>query len=232
MFPLFLKLEGRNCLLVGAGRVAEAKLQSLLQSSAQVKVVAPKATPRIRRFAKLGAVVWKKREFRATDLEGMVLVVAATSSHRVNAAVRKAARACGVLCNAVDDPQNCDFYYPAIVRRGGLQVAISTGGASPELASRLRRELESYFGPEYGPWIDHLARRREELLTASIPAAKRRQLLHRMASRNAFAQFVRKSDRRDTSEPERQSATHSRDGLQFALRLWRGSNKAKNSTDC
>ncbi len=193
MFPLFLKLEGRPCLLVGAGRVGEGKLQSLLRAGARVMVVSPKATAGVERLAKSGEIIWRKRKFAARDLDGMVLVVAATSSHETNAVIFKEARRRGVLCNAVDDPRNCDFYYPAVLRRGKLQIAISTGGASPELASRLRKELESCFGPEYGSWLDYLSRRREELQRVTMPAARRQQLLRQLASRRAFEQFLRKA---------------------------------------
>jgi precorrin-2 dehydrogenase/sirohydrochlorin ferrochelatase len=193
MFPLFLKLEGRPCLVVGAGRVGEGKLRGLLRAKARVKVVAPKATPGVQRLAKSGEIVWRKRRFVARDLDGMFLVVAATSSHPANAVVLEQARRRGVLCNAVDDPRNCDFYYPAVLRRGSLQIAVSTGGASPELASRLRKELESCFGPEYGSWLGHLHHRREELLRAPMPAARRQRLLRELASRRAFEQFLRRA---------------------------------------
>jgi len=193
MFPLFLKLEGRRCLLVGAGRVGEAKLQSLLRAGARVKVVAPRATAGVRRLAKAAEIVWRKRKFNARDLESMFLVVAATASHSANARIFEQAQRRGVLCNAVDDPANCDFYYPAVVRRGRLQIAISTEGASPELASRLRQELESHFGPEYGPWLDYLRGQREILLRTAMPVAQRQRLLRRLASRRTFEQFLRKA---------------------------------------
>ena len=191
MFPMFVKLAGRPCLLVGAGRVGEGKLQSLLRAGARLTVVAPKATARVQRLAKLGEIVWRKRNFSARDLSGMLLVVAATSSHATNAGIFKQARQCGVLCNAVDDPSHCDFYYPAVLRRGDLQIAISTGGASPELASRLRKELESCFGPDYGPWLSYLGRRREEVIRAALPLTERRRILGQLASRPAFQRFLR-----------------------------------------
>ncbi len=193
MFPLFLKLEGRPCLLVGAGRVGEGKLKSLLRAGARVKVVAPRATEGVQRLAKSAEIVWRKRKFTARDLNGMFLAVAATSSYPANAVIFEEARRRGVLCNAVDDPRHCDFYYPAVLRRESLQIAISTGGLSPELASRLRKELEACFGPEYAPWLDHLRRQREDLLRTPLPAAQRRRRLRRLASRSAFAQFLRKT---------------------------------------
>jgi len=191
MFPLFLKLEGRPCLLVGAGRVGEGKLMSLLRAGARVTVVASKATAGVQRLAKSAEIIWCKRRFTARDLDGMFLVVAATSSPAANAAIFKQARRRGVLCNAVDDPRHCDFFYPAVVRRGRLQIAISTGGSSPELASRLRQELEACFGPEYGPWLDQLGRQREDLLRARMPSARRQAVLRRLASRRAWEQFRR-----------------------------------------
>lgn len=190
VFPIFLKLEGRRCLLVGAGRVGEGKLKGLLRAGARVTVVAPRATTVVQRLAKSGTIIWQRRKFSARDLNGMFLVVAATSGHLVNAAISKEARRRKVLCNAVDDPGNCDFYYPAVLRSGNLQIAISTGGASPELASRLRKELERCFGPEYGPWLDHLRRQREELLRAPMPANRRKRLLRQLASRAAFERFL------------------------------------------
>jgi precorrin-2 dehydrogenase/sirohydrochlorin ferrochelatase len=195
MFPLFLKLEGRPCLLVGAGRVAESKLMGLLQAGAGVTVVAPKATAGVQHLGKSGEIIWRQRKFTARDVDGMVLVVAATSSPHTNAVVCQEARRRGVLCNTVDDPGNCDFYYPAVVRRGSLQIAISTAGSSPELAARLRKELEARFGPEYGPWVDELGRRRAELLRTPMPVAKRRQLLRRLASPQAFEQFLSKTSK-------------------------------------
>jgi precorrin-2 dehydrogenase/sirohydrochlorin ferrochelatase len=191
LFPLFLKLDRHPCLLAGAGRVGDGKLRSLLRAGGRVTVVAPRATKNVRSLAKAGKIVWHKRKFIPSDLAGMLLVVAATSSHSTNEAIFEEARLRGVLCNAVDDPRHCDFFYPAVLRRGSLQIAISTGGQSPELSSRLRRELEKQFGPEYEAWVDQLGRNREEVLARSLPRARRQQLLRDLASRLAFQRFIR-----------------------------------------
>src|SRR5207245_6015180 len=122
------------------------------------------------------------RKFDPTDLDGMLLVIAATSLPELNASVFKEARERKVLCNAVDDPANCDFYYPAVVRRGDLQIAISTNGRSPALAQRLRRELEEQFGPEYEEWVAELGKAREKLTANKLPVGPRRELLHALAS--------------------------------------------------
>lgn len=186
MFPMFLKLEGRRCLVVGAGTIAEGKIRGLLDAGASVQVVAPKAVWQIQKWAWEGVLSFKPRCFEASDLDQVSLVVAATSSRRANSRVFKEARLRNVLCNAVDDPDNCDFYYPAVVNRGDLQIAISTNGRSPALAQRLRHELEEQFGPEYESWVAELGREREQL-TAQMPnGERRRKLLHQLASRDAF----------------------------------------------
>ena len=127
LFPMFLKLDGRRCLVVGAGSVAEAKIESLLATEAAVRVVAPKATPKVREWARAGRIEWEAREYGLGDLLGVFLVIAATGSPALHDEIYAEARRRGVLCNAVDEPERCDFYFPAVVRRGELQIAISTG---------------------------------------------------------------------------------------------------------
>ncbi|MBS1849531.1 MAG: bifunctional precorrin-2 dehydrogenase/sirohydrochlorin ferrochelatase [Acidobacteria bacterium] len=186
LFPIFLKLQGRSCLVVGAGRIGEPKIQSLVAAGAKVRVVAPLATAQVADWAEAGALRWEQREFRSTDLEGVFLVIAATASPEVNAAVFQEAQARHILCNAVDDPEHCDFYYPAVVQRGDLQVAISTAGHSPALAQRLRRELEEQFGPEYEAWVEQLGTIRQQLFASNMDPEERRRLLHELASQEAF----------------------------------------------
>src|SRR5713226_5786271 len=123
MFPMFLKLEGRRCLVVGAGTVAEGKIRGLLEAGASVQVVAPEAVLQIQKWAWDGAVGWSPRGFQPHDLDGAFLVITATASPEVNAQVFHEARERKVLCNSVDDPEHCDFYYPAVVNRGDLQIA-------------------------------------------------------------------------------------------------------------
>lgn len=187
LFPMFVKLAGRSCLVVGGGRLAESKIPGLLEAGAKVRVVAPEATAGVIGWARSEKVSWNAKKFEPTDLENTFLVIAATSSNKLNRAVFDEARLRNVLCNAVDDPENCDFYYPAVVRRGALQLAISTGGYSPALAQRLRHELEEQFGPEYAAWVDELGEAREELFSREMEPESRRQRLHELASRKAFA---------------------------------------------
>lgn len=196
LFPMFVKLEGRDCLVVGAGTVAEGKIRSLLEAGARVTVVAPRATEAVHAWARAAAVRWQARSFVPEDVAGMFLVVAATNSVEVNRRVFAEARQSGVLCNAVDDPEYCDFYYPSVVRRGDLQIAISTAGHSPALAQRLRRELEQQFPLAYADWLDELGQVRRRLLAADPDVQRRRRQLHRMASGQSFARFLGRKTRR------------------------------------
>jgi precorrin-2 dehydrogenase / sirohydrochlorin ferrochelatase len=186
LFPMFMKLEGRSCLAVGAGTVGEPKIKSLIEAGASVRVVALQATAAVAEWAQGGAISWEAREFKSADLDGVFLVIAATNNRDLNATIFHEARQRNILCNVVDDPEYCDFYYPAVVRRGDLQLAISTNGHSPALAQRIRRELEIQFGPEYGEWLEQLGRARQELFASKINPEQRRRLLHELASREAF----------------------------------------------
>jgi precorrin-2 dehydrogenase / sirohydrochlorin ferrochelatase len=186
LFPMFMKLEGRSCLVVGAGTVGEPKISSLIAAGATVHVIAPKGTTAVAEWARSGAITWETRAFDATDLDGVFVVIAATNSRAVNATIFQEARQRNILCNVVDDPEYCDFYYPAVVRRGDLQLAISTNGQSPALAQRIRRELEIQFGPEYGEWLEELGRIRQQLFASKLDPEERRRLLHELAGRAAF----------------------------------------------
>ena len=181
LFPIFVKLEGRRVLLVGAGPVGESKVAGLLAAGADVTVVAPTATAHIMKLAADKAVQWHQREFAAADLDGATFVIAAVPKS-IAAAVYDEAQRRGILCNSVDDIDNCDFYYPAVVSRGELQIAISTAGQSPALAQRLRIELEEQFGPEYGGWVDRLGVARRDLFATEMDPEVRKQKLHALAA--------------------------------------------------
>lgn len=190
LFPLFLRLEGRRCLLIGAGNIASQKIEGLLSAGAAVHVVAPIAGETIGTLVREGRVCWTRRTFRFSDLDGAVLVIAATGDPVVNEIVFREARRRGILCNAVDEPERCDFYYPAVVRRGDLQIAISTGGNSPALAQRIRRDLETHFGDHYAGWLSWLGDVRTRLFRKPMDPERRRQTLHRIASARVYDQFV------------------------------------------
>ena len=185
-----LRLEGRKCVVIGAGKIAAEKIAGLLFHGAKVVVVSPRAVSRIEKQASEGVITWRKRKFSSADVNRAFLVIAATDSDTVNEAVFRACRARGVLCNAVDQPERCDFFYPAVVRRGALQIAISTNGRSPALAARLRRELEKQFGPEWGEWVEHVGNLRRNLLAEKLPPQARRERLLKMGTKDAFRKFL------------------------------------------
>lgn len=188
---MFLKLGGRPCLVVGAGTIAESKITSLIEADAQVLVVAPDATPGVRWWAQAKRVEWRQRGFQPSDLDGMFIVVAATSSTELHKQIFQEATLRGVLCNIVDVPELCDFYYPAVVQRGVLQIAVSTSGQSPALAQRLRIELEEQFGPEYEAWLEYLGEARDKLQLQKLDPEERKRLLHELSSQEAFEAFQR-----------------------------------------
>lgn len=192
-FSMMVRLEGKKCLVVGGGKVAAEKIAGLLQHGAKVTVVSPEVTPAIQKQARLRVVGWKKRKFSPRDAMGAFLVIAATNSSAVNSGVLKASRRSGALCNSVDDPANCDFFYPAVVRRGPLQIAISTNGHSPAAAARLRGELEQQFGPEWGEWISEIGKARSDLLRREMPTSARRQQILELASEKSFRKFASRS---------------------------------------
>jgi len=183
LFPMFLKLTARRCVVVGAGTIAEGKIESLLQAEAQVTVVAPEALPRVREWAEGGDITWVRREYGEGDLAGAFLAVAATATPEVNRAVFAEAQERGVLINAVDDPPFCDFYFPSIVKRGELQIAISTAGESPALAQRLRKEINAALPLDVGEWLMELGRLRREVTAVEPIGEPRKQLLHELAQR-------------------------------------------------
>jgi precorrin-2 dehydrogenase / sirohydrochlorin ferrochelatase len=182
LFPVFIKLADRPCLVVGAGEIAKAKIASLLEAGARVLVIAPEAAPEIQVLAASKTISWQKRRYRASDLDGAFLAIAATSDTAVNNVVFAQAQRLGVLCNAVDDPPNCDFYFPAVVRRGDLQIAISTAGESPAFAQNLRRAFEEAFDLHLGDWLGAIGQVRREIL-ATYPASEaRKRALHVLAT--------------------------------------------------
>jgi precorrin-2 dehydrogenase / sirohydrochlorin ferrochelatase len=183
LFPIFLKLVARPCVVIGAGQIAESKIESLLQAEARVTVIAPEASPRVQQWAETGAVTWHSREYVSGDLTGAFLVVAATSTPAVNRAVFAEANAADILCNAVDDPPFCDFYFPSVVRRGELQIAISTAGESPALAQRLRKEINAQLPLDTGEWLQELGRLRREVTAVEPIGEPRKLLLHELAQR-------------------------------------------------
>jgi precorrin-2 dehydrogenase/sirohydrochlorin ferrochelatase len=163
------------CLVVGGGEIAERKVHALLDADARVRVIAPVVTDELADLARGGKIEWLARAYRSGDLADAFLVIAATDDPPINRAIAQDARAKGLLINIVDDPDYGNFIAPAVVRRGDLAIAISTGGDVPALAGHLRAQLEQQFGTEWGAYVEWLARMRPQIAARHPEMAARRQ---------------------------------------------------------
>ncbi|MSQ61140.1 MAG: bifunctional precorrin-2 dehydrogenase/sirohydrochlorin ferrochelatase [Dehalococcoidia bacterium] len=148
-YPVFLDLTGRRCLVVGGGTVGARKVEGLLTAGGAVTVISPALSPALRVLEEAGRITTVGREYRRGDAAGYDLCMIATDDGVANAEVARDCRKQRVLVNAADDPPNCDFILPSVLRRGDLQIAVSTGGRSPALSRKVREELEPLFGEEY-----------------------------------------------------------------------------------
>lgn len=179
-YPIFLDLQGKCCLVVGGGDVAARKVEGLLEAGAVVAVVSPLLTEALDRLAQSGSIRHEARLFEPDDVIGCTIVIGATDQPEVNAAVCEASRTQGIWVNIVDTPGACDFIAPAVVRRGELQIAISTGGNSPTLAKRIRAQLEHIYGWEYAELVAWLGHQRERIRRNVADPGKRRALYERL----------------------------------------------------
>ncbi len=175
MYTIALVLQGRRCVVIGGGQVAQRKILSLLESEAEVLVVSEQLTTTIREWVDQQRVQWLARRFQSGDLNGAFLAIAATNDRTVNEAVAKEAARERVLINVVDDPELCDFYVPAVLKRGDLQIAVSSGGKSPVLSKHVRERLEKQFGEEYGLFLNMVMRLREQMRLLRLDRAIRHE---------------------------------------------------------
>ena len=177
-YPVMLDLSGRAAVVVGGGAVALRKARALAEAGARVRVVAPQMLQEFRDEARFECVA---APYRARHIEGARVVVAATDSEEMNARVAADARQAGALVNVVDRPEWCDFIVPAQVRRGDLVVAVSTGGAAPSLARRLRERLEEDFGPEFATYLAVMRQVRADLKSRGLSPEVRRRIFERLS---------------------------------------------------
>ncbi len=180
-YPMFVDLDGRRCLVVGGGGIATDKVGKLVDHGAVVRLVSPELTPELAGMVASGAVAeHHARPYRTEDLEGCLLVIAATNLDPINRLVWQEAEAHGILCNVVDAPSLCSFIVPSVVRRGELAIAVSTGGASPVVAAHVRRQLEEAYGPEWEALIALLRDARHELKARHPDMPGRRAAVRRL----------------------------------------------------
>jgi siroheme synthase-like protein len=188
-YPVYLDLKAKSVLVVGGGTVALQKIPALLEGEAQVHLVSPEALPEIEQLAVQGRITWSRRGYQREDLDGASLVIAATDDPELQKRVASEARARRIWVNVVDVPPLCDFIAPAIVSRGEIQIAISTGGAAPALAKFLRQKLEPILGPEYAEFVEIVRRHRPEIL--KLKKEKRMSLWECIVSEPFFEQIRR-----------------------------------------
>jgi precorrin-2 dehydrogenase len=186
VYPVFLNIDGKPCLVVGGGSVGERKVEDLLLAGAQVTLVSREITPVLEAMAAQGLITYRREDFSPEHLRGMVLAIAATNDLNTNQSVSVAAQSRGLPVNIVDQPALCSFVVPATIRRGDLTLAIGTGGRSPALAKKLRRDLEQVYGPEYGPYLELLGAIREKVLSCRRDHPDNLNLFTRIVSSPLF----------------------------------------------
>jgi precorrin-2 dehydrogenase/sirohydrochlorin ferrochelatase len=211
--PIFLDVTGRRCVVVGGGEVAARKVESLLAAGAHVTIVSPSlSAPSLAAAVERGLAKHIARACQRGDIAGCALAYAATDDPALHRALADEARALGIPLNVVDVPELCSFIAPAVVRRGALQIAISTGGASPAFAARLRRELEKQFGVEYGILLKVLRAARRQLHRDEIDPADRMRRLKDLAESSLLDAIVAQN----AAELDRILASHLGEGVTLA----------------
>lgn len=198
---MFLRLRDCPCLVVGGGPVGERKVRGLLRAQARVTVVSPQVTPGLAQLAEEGRVRWRRRRYRAGDLRGMVLVFVASGDRRLNSHIADHCHRAGIWVNVADSPEESSFLVPAVVRRGELQIAISTGGRSPALAAFLKRRLEKDIGREYDSLLAFLGELRpwlKEILPSD--QKKRARAFRRLVADRVLWELVARGERKAARE--------------------------------
>jgi precorrin-2 dehydrogenase / sirohydrochlorin ferrochelatase len=185
LLPVFMKMQDRPALVVGGGCIALEKIRVLLDSGATIRAVAPEALEEVKSLARDGKIILQEKEYSDKDLLGVSVVIAATNDFELNHRVYAEATARGQLVNVVDDPEYCDFYFGSIVRRGALQVAISTTGESPAFAQQLKQEIDEALPADTGSWLARLGELRRHINRVVEAGPGRISLLRELARREA-----------------------------------------------
>ncbi len=185
-YPVALKLSGKLCVIVGGGKVAERKVQSLLECDAQVRVVSPELTFRLRELANNGDIQYKPDRYEPEDLNDAFLVISATDREDINEAISAECRRRNILVNVVDAPAKANFFVPSTIRRGPLSISVSTNGKSPLMAKLLRADLEALYGPDFGDFLDFLGSIREQVVKTVNNPQRRHEILSALADRETI----------------------------------------------
>ncbi|MBF0273845.1 MAG: bifunctional precorrin-2 dehydrogenase/sirohydrochlorin ferrochelatase [Nitrospinae bacterium] len=199
LYPAFINLSGKSCLVVGGGKVSERKVQSLLESKACVTLVSPEITESLKELHTSGKITYIPEKYSSPHIEGVFLVICATDIKEVNQTVFSDAREKNILVNVVDKPELCNFYVPSQLKRGDLSIAISTHGRSPALARKIRKELTAQFGDEYAQLLEILGSKREELMTRCNSTEKRGEILKKVVNSDVL-EVLRSKGRKETEK--------------------------------
>jgi precorrin-2 dehydrogenase/sirohydrochlorin ferrochelatase len=216
-FPINLLINNRRCTVIGGGNVAERKVVSLLEAGANVKVISPEITPKLKSLFESGEIDYIKRDYIYGDLKGSFLVFAATDNNLTNEKVFKESRDENILLNIVDDPERCDFIMPSIVRRGELLISISTSGNSPALSKKIREELEELFGEEYKIFLKLMGIIRKRLLKDKSKGSKERENIFKRIVYSDVLRYIKENNREEINSTlvEIAGKDYSLDKLEF-----------------
>lgn len=193
-YPIFLDIQNRRCLVVGGGAVGCRKALTLLACGARVTVVTPEAEEKLLDLSAAGTIEWRKKTYQAADLDGMFLVIGATGDEGLNLQIKTDADKQGKLCNIADRPEACHFILPAVVKRGDLVIAISTSGQSPAFAKKVRKDLETAFGPEYAEFLKLMGAIRRKLLGRKHEPDEHRRLFEQLIDKG-LVHMIKDRDR-------------------------------------
>jgi len=193
MYPIFLKIKNQPCLIVGGGKVATRKVSDLVEEGAKVTVVALQTCKEISDLARKGLISLENRGFRIGDTKGYFLVIAATNDYALNRIISEEAGN-SILFNSVDEPDLCNFFAGAVIKRGKLRVAVSTSGAFPPITKKIKADLDKSLPPAYGTLLEKLGDFRSSLKKKNIPEDERRRAIDRIAGSPAIDEFLRGND--------------------------------------
>lgn len=201
-YPVNLNLEGKKCVVVGAGSIAERKVRRLIECGARVEVVAPVATERLEKLARAGKITLKKNHINLMDINDSFLVVSATGDRKINNLVSCYCQESRILVNVVDSPAECNFTLPSIVKRGDLLISISTSGVSPALAKKIRKDLEKIFGKEYAIFLSLMKRLRPKVIAKIKNLNIRKKFFEKAVNSNIIQLFKAGKERQAKAKLE------------------------------
>lgn len=191
-YPIFIKLDGKTALVVGGGRVAQRKIETLLEYGASVHIISKKLTDKLKQLVESGDIRHMGKKFEDKHLDGAFLVIAATDNEKLNHEISETAQKRGLLINTVDQPPDCNFIVPSIVKRGDLILAISTSGKSPALAKKLRKKMDEQFGSEYEAFLILMGCLRKEVLKVGLSHNENGRIFKEIVDSDVLEALTRK----------------------------------------